>query len=85
LGSGLITEIGAMAKLHKNKVEQASFAVLKAPDIPSVLIETAFISHPEEEQKLRDPEYQDQLTSAIVRGLSRYFAKNPPLARNRST
>ena len=85
LGGGLISEIGAMAKLHKNKVEQASFAVLKAPDIPSVLIETAFISHPEEEQKLRDPEYQDQLTSAIVRGLSRYFAKNPPLARNRSS
>ncbi len=85
LGGGLISEIGAMAKLHKNKVEQASFAVLKAPDIPSVLIETAFISHPEEEQKLRDPEYQDQLTSAIVRGLARYFAKNPPLARNRST
>jgi N-acetylmuramoyl-L-alanine amidase len=85
LGSGLISEIGAMAKLHKGSVEQASFAVLKAPDIPSVLIETAFISHPEEEQRLRDPEYQDQLTSAIVRGLSRYFANNPPLARNRST
>lgn len=85
LGGGLIREIGAMAKLHKNKVEQASFAVLKAPDIPSVLIETAFISHPEEEQKLRDPDYQEQLTSAIVRGLSRYFEKNPPLARNRST
>jgi N-acetylmuramoyl-L-alanine amidase len=84
-GGGLLQEIGAMAKLHKPRVEQASFAVLKAPDIPSVLIETAFISHPEEEQKLKDPEYQDQLTSAIVRGLSRYFAKNPPLARNRST
>ncbi len=85
LGNGMLTEIGGMAKLHKGSVEQASFAVLKAPDIPSVLIETAFISHPEEEQKLRDPEYQDQLTSAIVRGLARYFAKNPPLARNRST
>jgi N-acetylmuramoyl-L-alanine amidase len=84
VGSGVIGEIGAMAKLHKAKVEQASFAVLKAPDIPSILIETAFISHPEEEQKLRDPEYQDQLTSAILRGLTRYFAKHPPLARNRS-
>ncbi len=84
VGSGIIREIGTMAKLHKAKVEQASFAVLKAPDIPSILIETAFISHPEEEQKLRDPEYQDQLTSAIVRGLMRYFAKHPPLARNRS-
>lgn len=85
LGDGMITEIGSMAKLHKGKVEQASFAVLKAPDIPSILIETAFISHPEEEQKLRDPEYQDQLTKAIVRGLQRYFAKNPPLAKNRNT
>ena len=85
LGDGMITEIGSMAKLHKGKVEQASFAVLKAPDIPSILIETAFISHPEEEQKLRDQGYQDQLTSAILRGLQRYFAKHPPLARNRST
>ena len=85
LGDGVISEIGSMAKLHKGKVEQASFAVLKAPDIPSILIETAFISHPEEEQKLRDPEYQDQLTKAIVRGLQRYFAKNPPLAKNRNT
>ncbi len=85
LGHGMITEIGSMAKLHKGGVEQASFAVLKAPDIPSVLIETAFISHPEEEQKLRDPEYQDQLTSAILRGLAKYFAKNPPLARSRTT
>lgn len=85
LGNGVITEIGSMAKLHKSKVEQASFAVLKAPDIPSILIETAFISHPEEEQKLRDPDYQDQLTSAVLRGLRRYFAKHPPLARSRST
>jgi N-acetylmuramoyl-L-alanine amidase len=85
LGDGVISEIGSMAKLHKGKVEQASFAVLKAPDIPSILIETAFISHPEEEQKLRDPEYQDQLTKAILRGLQRYFAKNPPLAKNRNT
>lgn len=81
LGGSVLGEIGAMAKLHKSKVEQASFAVLKAPDIPSVLIETAFISHPEEEQKLRDPAYQEQLASAIVRGLARYFAKHPPLAR----
>ncbi len=85
LGGGVMAEIGSMAKLHKGKVEQASFAVLKAPDIPSILIETAFISHPEEEQKLRDPDYQDQLTSAVLRGLQRYFAKHPPLARSRST
>lgn len=85
LGSNLLGEIGNFAKLHKNKVEQASFAVLKAHDIPSVLIETAFISNPEEEQRLRTVEYQDQLAEAIVRGLQRYFAKNPPLARTRST
>jgi N-acetylmuramoyl-L-alanine amidase len=85
LGGGVMAEIGSMAKLHKGKVEQASFAVLKAPDIPSILIETAFISHPEEEQKLRDPDYQNQLTSAVLRGLQRYFAKHPPLARSRST
>ena len=85
LGSNLLGEIGSFAKLHKGKVEQASFAVLKAHDIPSVLIETAFISNPEEEQRLRTVEYQDQLADAMVRGLQRYFAKNPPLARTRST
>ncbi len=84
VGGAVLGEIGAMAKLHKPKVEQASFAVLKAPDIPSVLIETAFISHPEEEQKLRSPAYQEQLADAIVRGLIRYFAKHPPLARQRN-
>ncbi len=80
----VLGEIGSFAKLHKPKVEQAGFAVLKAPDIPSVLIETAFISNPEEEQKLRDEAYQDQLADGILRGLLRYFAKNPPLARTRA-
>jgi N-acetylmuramoyl-L-alanine amidase len=84
LGSQVLGEIGSFAKLHKPKVEQAGFAVLKAPDIPSVLIETAFISNPEEEQKLRDETYQDQLADSILRGLLRYFAKNPPLARTRT-
>jgi N-acetylmuramoyl-L-alanine amidase len=84
LGGSLLAEIGAMAKLHKGSVEQAAFAVLKAPDIPSVLVETAFISHPEEEQKLLDPAYQAKLVEAIMRGVNRYFAKQPPLARNRS-
>ncbi|MBS7807335.1 N-acetylmuramoyl-L-alanine amidase [Variovorax sp. PCZ-1] len=84
LGSNVLGEIGSFAKLHKPKVEQAGFAVLKAPDIPSVLIETAFISNPEEEQKLRDEAYQDQLADGIMRGLLRYFAKNPPLARTRT-
>ncbi len=84
LGAVLLGEIGGMAKLHKPRVEQAGFAVLKAPDIPSVLVETAFISNPEEEQRLRSPAYQVQLADALMRGITRYFAKNPPLARSRS-
>lgn len=84
LGSVLLGEIGNMAKLHKPRVEQAGFAVLKAPDIPSVLVETAFISNPEEEAKLRSPAYQVQLADALMRGITRYFARNPPLARSRS-
>ncbi|WP_019700736.1 N-acetylmuramoyl-L-alanine amidase [Paracidovorax oryzae] len=84
LGSVLLGEIGNMARLHKPRVEQAGFAVLKAPDIPSVLVETAFISNPEEEAKLRTAAYQQQLADALMRGITRYFAKNPPLARSRS-
>ena len=84
LGSVLLGEIGGMARLHKPRVEQAGFAVLKAPDIPSVLVETAFISNPEEEARLRSSAYQEQLADALMRGITRYFAKNPPLARSRS-
>ncbi|MGZ9075106.1 MAG: N-acetylmuramoyl-L-alanine amidase family protein, partial [Burkholderiaceae bacterium] len=63
------------------RVEQAGFAVLKAPDIPSILVETAFISNPDEEKRLRDDDYQDRMARAILAGIKRYFAKNPPLAR----
>jgi N-acetylmuramoyl-L-alanine amidase len=84
LGSALLGEIGSVGKLHKGTVEQAGFAVLKAPDIPSVLVETAFISNPEEESRLRSEDYQEQLADALMRGIERYFARNPPLARNRS-
>jgi N-acetylmuramoyl-L-alanine amidase len=84
LGTVLLGEIGNMGKLHKPRVEQAGFAVLKAPDIPSVLVETAFISNPEEEARLRSNAYQVQLADALMRGITRYFAKNPPLARSRS-
>jgi N-acetylmuramoyl-L-alanine amidase len=84
LGSAVLGEIGNVGKLHKGKVEQAGFAVLKAPDIPSVLVETAFISNPEEEAQLRSDAYQEQLADAIMRGINRYFARNPPLARNRT-
>ena len=84
LGSAMLGEIGNVGKLHKARVEQASFAVLKAPDIPSVLVETAFISNPVEEARLRSEAYQIQLADALMRGISGYFAKNPPLARNRA-
>jgi N-acetylmuramoyl-L-alanine amidase len=85
LGNKLLGEIGRVGKLHKPRVEQAGFAVLKAPDIPSVLVEAAFISNPTEEEKLNSEEYQNQLADAIMRGIVGYFAKNPPLARKRTT
>lgn len=85
VGKAVLGEIGGINKLHKGSVEQAGFAVLKAPDIPSILIETAFISNPEEEARLLDDDYQDKIADAIVKGIRRYFAKNPPLAKNRLT
>jgi len=85
LGGALLREIGSIGKLHKPKVEQAGFAVLKAPDIPSVLVETAFISNPNEEAKLSDVQYQNDIADALVKGLQKYFERNPPLARKRST
>lgn len=83
LGGEVLGQIGKVGKLHKASVEQAGFAVLKAPDVPSILVETAFISNPEEEAKLRDPVYQEKLVDALTTGIQRYFAKNPPLARSR--
>jgi len=84
LGGAMLGEIrGIGARLHKPSVEQAGFAVLKAPDIPSVLVETAFISNPEEEANLRSASYQESLSDALMRGIQRYFAQNPPLARSR--
>lgn len=83
LGKVVLNELGGINRLHKGSVEQAGFAVLKAPDIPSILIETAFISNPEEEARLTDDNYQDDLANAILKGIKRYFAKNPPLARNK--
>jgi N-acetylmuramoyl-L-alanine amidase len=84
VGNEVLRGIGRVGRLHKGEVEQAGFAVLKAPDIPSILVETAFISNPDEESKLRDPDYQLRLVEALFKGIERYFAKNPPLARNRS-
>jgi N-acetylmuramoyl-L-alanine amidase len=83
VGSEVLRRIGKVGRLHKPRVEQAGFAVLKAPDIPSILVETAFISNPDEERKLADPKYRADLVDALADGITRYFAKNPPLARQR--
>ena len=83
LGKDVLGELGRINTLHKAHVEQAGFAVLKAPDIPSILIETAFISNPEEEARLNDEVYQDRMADAILKGIRRYFAKNPPLAKSK--
>jgi N-acetylmuramoyl-L-alanine amidase len=84
LANAVLGHLGKVGRLHKPRVEQASFAVLKAPDIPSILVETGFISNPEEESKLQDNGYQQELADALLKGIQRYFAKNPPLARNRA-
>ena len=81
VGNSVLRNIGDFAPLHKNKVEQAGFAVLKAPDIPSILIETAFISNPQEEKRLNDEGYQERIAEAILEGIKDYFSKNPPVAR----
>ncbi|MDY0055630.1 MAG: N-acetylmuramoyl-L-alanine amidase [Methyloversatilis sp.] len=83
LGRAVLGELGGVNTLHKPHVEQAGFAVLKAPDVPSILVETAFISNPEEEKRLTDDAYQDKLAEAILRGIRRYLAKNPPLSKSR--
>jgi N-acetylmuramoyl-L-alanine amidase len=83
LAKAVLSELGGINTLHKGAVEQAGFAVLKAPDIPSILVETAFITNPEEEARLGDDAYQDKIAEAIVAGIKRYFANNPPLARSK--
>jgi len=83
IGGEVLGQLDRVGRLHKARVEQAGFAVLKAPDIPSILVETAFISNPEEEAQLGNPAYRARLVEALMSGIKRYFAKNPPLARNR--
>ena len=85
LANHMLQEMGRVGRLHKPRVEQAGFAVLKNPQTPSVLVETAFISNPDEEQRLNDPTYQASLADALQRAIVRYFERNPPLARNRAT
>ena len=81
-GRHVLNGIGTINPLHRTIVEQAGFAVLKAPDIPSILVETAFISNPEEEQKLRNDRHQSKFAESMCEGIKGYFARNPPLARS---
>ncbi|HEX5802550.1 MAG TPA: N-acetylmuramoyl-L-alanine amidase [Azospira sp.] len=83
LGKAVLGELDRVGDLHKPHVEQAGFAVLKAPDIPSILVETAFISNPDEERRLNDEAYQDKLAEAVLSGIRKYFKLNPPLAKSR--
>ncbi|MEO6119039.1 MAG: N-acetylmuramoyl-L-alanine amidase [Methylotenera sp.] len=83
LGKAVLNQIGDINKLHKNQVEQAGFAVLKSPDIPSILVETAFISNPEEERRLNDDAYQDKLVGSVLAGIKKYFSTNPALAKTK--
>ncbi|MHB1374474.1 MAG: N-acetylmuramoyl-L-alanine amidase [Thauera sp.] len=83
LGRAMLGELGTVNRLHKPEVEQAGFAVLRAPDIPSVLVETAFISNPQEERRLNDEAYQDKMATALMRGIKRYFQEHAPSAPTR--
>ncbi|MEO8008739.1 MAG: N-acetylmuramoyl-L-alanine amidase [Betaproteobacteria bacterium] len=83
LAKAVLGELGGVNDLHRAHVEQAGFAVLKAPDIPSILVETAFLTNPEEEKKLKDDKYQDKIAQAILVGIRKYFSANPPLARSK--
>lgn len=83
LAKTVLGELGAINKLHKPHVEQAGFAVLKAPDIPSILVETAFLTNPEEERKLRNKKYQRKVAQAVLNGIEKYFQDNPPLVRGK--
>jgi N-acetylmuramoyl-L-alanine amidase len=82
LGKAVLSELGGINALHKQDVEQAGFAVLKSPDVPSILVETAFISNPDEERRLNNEAYQGKIAQAIFKGIKRYFMKNPPRAKS---
>ncbi|MGP9663441.1 N-acetylmuramoyl-L-alanine amidase [Halomonas sp. AOP22-C1-8] len=80
IGGQVLEQLGRINRLHKSRVEQAGFMVLKSPDIPSLLIEVGFISNPSEERRLRDPVHQQGLADAIFSGLNAHFERNPPPA-----
>ena len=82
LANHVLGELNDINDLHSGHVEQAGFAVLKSPDIPSILVETAFISNPSEERRLNDENYQTKLAQAILNGINRYFSQNPALSRH---
>jgi N-acetylmuramoyl-L-alanine amidase len=83
LGRSVLSELGRINRLHRKQVEQAGFAVLKAPDIPSILVETAFISNPDEEQRLADETQQERIAQSILDGIRRYVAQTPGITRPR--
>ncbi|MDR2506870.1 MAG: N-acetylmuramoyl-L-alanine amidase [Candidatus Accumulibacter sp.] len=85
VGKAVLSEIGNINHLHKGHVEHAGFAVLKAPDIPSILIETAFISNPDEEKRLNNAAYRNEMATAIFSGIRKYFIKNPPQPKPKQT
>ena len=78
LGAAIVPELGRVTRLHKRQVEQAGFVVLKSPDMPSLLIETGFISNPEEARKLSDPTFQASMAQAMFGGIRSYFERFPP-------
>ncbi len=84
MASDVLQSLGELNPLHRGVVEQAGFAVLKSPDIPSILVETAFITNPHEERRLNDSDYQDQLAGAILQGLKNYLASHPSLVKSKA-
>ncbi|VAW60396.1 N-acetylmuramoyl-L-alanine amidase, partial [hydrothermal vent metagenome] len=78
IGDEILKELARVGRVHKKKVQQAGFAVLKAPNIPAILLETAFISNPKEERKLRSSGHQIKLAKAILRGANDYFSRKAP-------
>ncbi|HSH56413.1 MAG TPA: N-acetylmuramoyl-L-alanine amidase [Halomonas sp.] len=80
IGGQVLDRMGRVNRLHKPRVEQAGFVVLKSPDIPSLLVETGFISNPQEERRLRDPAHQERMARAIFAGVEEHFRTNPPPA-----
>ncbi len=78
VGHHVLNSLGGIAHLHKHHVEQAGFMVLKSPDVPSILVETGFISNPEESRKLATPAYRKQMANSVFKGIRQYFYQHPP-------